>query len=216
VQKEYIAQSTTSPRHLRVLYDMFGNTELKLGKSAAKLPPISHNVTITKRINGKWILNIPCAANYVRQRIASQPTAICGVDPGANTFLTVFDETNKEANKLGDYPERRALQPLMNQMQRLNAESLRATHRASQLETASKRRHKYELERDHKALAARRIYRQVRDKVTGIHNAIVRHFTERYAFVAIKNFHGVVRRRRVCVGRDPLNLWRVRDFQAKL
>jgi hypothetical protein len=30
VQKEYITQSTTYPCHLRVLYDMFGNTELKL------------------------------------------------------------------------------------------------------------------------------------------------------------------------------------------
>jgi transposase len=84
------------------------------------------------------------------------------------------------------------------------------------LKSGSKRRHNYELERDHKALAARRICRQVCDKVTGIHNAIVRHFVESYAFVAIGNFRGVVKRRRAGIGRDPLNLWHVRDFQAKL
>jgi hypothetical protein len=106
VQKEYIARSTESPRHLRVLYDMFGNTELKFWKSAAKLPPILHDVTITKRINGKWILNIPCPRQYTQKPIATEPTAICGVDPGARTFLTVFDETNHEAYKLGVEPER--------------------------------------------------------------------------------------------------------------
>jgi hypothetical protein len=136
---EYIMWSTASPRHLRVLYNMFGNTELKLGKLAAKLPPISHDVTITKRINGKWILNIPCAVNYVRKCITRTPTAICGVDPGAKTFLTVFDETNGEAYKLGDYPERRILRPLVNQVKRLNVESSRAAFQASQLKCGSKR-----------------------------------------------------------------------------
>jgi hypothetical protein len=33
IQKLYVKPSSTSPRHLRVLYDMFGKTELKLGKT---------------------------------------------------------------------------------------------------------------------------------------------------------------------------------------
>jgi transposase len=118
IQKLYVKPSSTSPRHLRVLYDMFGKTELKLGKLISKLPPILHDVTVTKRINGKWILNIPCAAKFLRQPISGQPIAICGVDPGARTFLTVFDETNKEAYKLGDDAERRILKPIMKRVGR--------------------------------------------------------------------------------------------------
>jgi hypothetical protein len=53
IQKLYIKPSLSSPRHLRVLYDIFGKTELKLGKAVSKLPPISHDVTVMKRVNGK-------------------------------------------------------------------------------------------------------------------------------------------------------------------
>jgi transposase len=97
IQKLFIKPSSTSPRHLRILPDMLGKTELKLGKHVSKLPPILHDMTVTKRINGKWILNIPCAAKFLRQPLSGRPHVICGVDPGARTFLTVFDETNKEA-----------------------------------------------------------------------------------------------------------------------
>jgi hypothetical protein len=168
IQKLYVKPSSTSPRHLRVLYDMFGKTELKLGKLISKLPPILNDVTITKRINGKWILNIPCAATFLRRPITDQPTAICGVDPGARTFLTVFDETNKEAYKLGDEPERRILKPLVTKAKRLGDESSRAAKQASRGELGARRRRNYELERDHKSLASQRIWRRVRDKVTGI------------------------------------------------
>jgi hypothetical protein len=85
IQKLFIKPSSRLPRHLRVLYDMFGKTELKLGKLISKLPPIAHDVTVTK-----WILNIPCAAKFIQRPITDQPTAICGVDPGARTFLTSF------------------------------------------------------------------------------------------------------------------------------
>jgi transposase len=131
IQKLYAKPSSSSPRHLRVLYDMFAKTELKLGKPVTKLPPIAHNVTVTKRVNGKWILNIPCAAKCSRRPIVTQPTAICGVDPGARTFLTVFDETNQEAYKLGDEPERCILKPLMNRAKRLGDESSNVAVQAS-------------------------------------------------------------------------------------
>jgi putative transposase len=219
IQKRYIKPSSTSPRHLHALFDMFGKTELKLGKPIAKLPPISHDVTVTKRVNGKWILNIPCAAKFLQRPITGQPTAICGVDPGARTFLTVFDETNHEAYKLGDEPERRILKPLMNRAKRLGDESFRAATQASRVELGARRRRNYELERDHKSLAAQRIWCRV-DKVTGIHNAIVRHFAETYAFVAIGNLsYGVVERRVKGMpkkSKDELYMWRLYHFKIKL
>jgi putative transposase len=203
-----------------VLYDVFGKTELKLGKLISKLPPIMHDVTVTKRINGKWILNIPCAPKFVRRPIADQPTAICGVDPGARTFLTVFDETNKEAYKLGDDSERRILKPLVTKAKRLGDESSNAATQASRAELGARRRRNYELERDHKSLAAQRVWRRVRDKVTGIHNAIVRHFAETYAFVAIGNLsYGVVERRDKGMpkkSKDDLYIWRLYQFKVKL
>jgi hypothetical protein len=154
IQKLYIKQLLSSPRHLRVLYDMFGKTELKLGKPLTKLPPISHDVTVTKRVNGKWILNIPCAAKFLQRPITGQPTAICGVFPEARTFLTVFDETNHEAYKLGDESERRLLKPIVDEAKRLGDESSRAATQASHVELGARRRRNYELERDHKSLAA--------------------------------------------------------------
>jgi transposase len=138
IQKLFIKPSSTSPRHLRVLYDMFGKTELKLGKLISKLPPIAHDVTVTKRVNGKWKLNIPCAAKFMQRPITDQPTAICGVDPGARTFLTVFDETNKEAYKLGDDAERRILKPIMSRAKRLGDESSWAAKQASRVELGEK------------------------------------------------------------------------------
>jgi transposase len=146
IQKQFIKPSSSSLRHLRVLFDMFGKTELKLGKIIPKLPPISHDVTVTKRVNGKWILNVPCAAECSRRPIVTQPTAICGVHQGARTFLTVFDETNHEAYKLGDESERRILKPLVDEAKRLGDESSRAATQASRVELGARRRRNYELE----------------------------------------------------------------------
>jgi transposase len=211
IQKLFIKPSSTSPRHLRVLYDMFGKTELKFGKLISKLPPITHDVTVTKRVNGKWILNIPCAPKFVRRPITDKPTAICGVDPGARTFLTVFDETNKEAYKLGDDAERRILKHIMSRAKRLGDESSWTAKQASRAELGASRRRNYELERERKSLAAQRVWRRVRDKVTGIHNAVVRHFAKTYAFVALGNLsYGVVERREKGMpkkSKDDLHVW---------
>jgi putative transposase len=58
------------------------------------------------------------------------------------------------------------------------------------------------------------------DKVTGIHNAIVRHFAKTYAFVALVNLsYGVVERRDTGMpkkSKDELYMWRLYDFKTKL
>jgi putative transposase len=198
---------------LRLLTDAFGKTELKLGKLISKLPPILHD--------GKWILNIPYSSAFLRQPIATQPTAICGVDPGARTFLTVFDETNHEAYKLGDEPERCILKPLIDEAKRLSEESMRAAAHVPCVELGKRRRRNYELERDNKLLATQKIWYRVRDKVSGIHNAIVRHFAETYAYVAIGNLsHGVVNRADKGIPKKnseaDVQMWRLCDFKTKL
>jgi putative transposase len=102
----------------------------------------------------------------------------------------------------------------------LGDDSSRAAEQASRVELGEKRRRNYELERDHKSLAAQRIWRRVRDKVTGIHNAIVRHFAETYAFVALGNLsYGVVERRDKGMpkkSKDDLYIWRLYQFKTKL
>jgi putative transposase len=108
----------------------------------------------------------------------------------------------------------------MNRAKRLGDESSRAATQAFRAELGERRRCNYELERDLKSLAAQRIWRRVRDKVTGIHNAIVRHFAETYAFVAIGNLsYGVVERRDKGMpkkSKDDLHVWRLYHFKTKL
>jgi hypothetical protein len=135
-------------------------------------------------------------------------------------FSPVFDETNKEAYKLGDDAERQILKPIMSRAKRLGDESSWAPKQASRVELGEKRRRNYERERDHKSLAAQRIWRRVRDKVTGIHNAIVRHFAETYAFMALGNLsYGIVERHDKGMpkkSKDDLHVWRLYDFKTKL
>jgi transposase len=108
----------------------------------------------------------------------------------------------------------------MSRAKRLGDESSWAAKQASRVELGEKQRRNYERERDHKSLAAQRIWRRVRDKVTGIHNAIVRHFAETYAFVALGNLsYGVVEGRDKGMpknSKDDLHVWRLYDFKTKL
>jgi putative transposase len=108
----------------------------------------------------------------------------------------------------------------MSRAKRLGDESSWAAKQASRVELGEKRRCNYERERDHKSLAAQRIWRRVRDKFTGIHNAILRHFAETYAFVALGNLsYGVVERRDKGIpknSKDDLHVWRLYDFKTKL
>ena len=69
---------------------------IKLSRRSKKMPPLNHSIEFTKRPNGKWVLAIPCKPEYIRKDIANKsPDAMCGIDPGCRTFLTVFDETNQ-------------------------------------------------------------------------------------------------------------------------
>jgi putative transposase len=56
--------------------------------------------------------------------------------------------------------------------------------------------------------------------VTGIHNAIVRHFAETYAFVALGNLsYGVVEQREKGMpkkSKDDLYIWRLYQFKTRL
>ncbi len=74
---------------------------LRLSKSITKLPPIDHAVKIKKRVNGKFVLQIPCDPSYTRRVSTEEPDAICGIDPGGRTFATVYDPTNANAFQVG-------------------------------------------------------------------------------------------------------------------
>ena len=91
-------------RSLSILPRAFGKKTnprecfLMLTKPTSKLPPIDHDCTISKRSGNKWVLNIPCDPRYVRVPTKTSE-AMCGIDPGARAFLTIFDESRHEADR---------------------------------------------------------------------------------------------------------------------
>ena len=74
---------------------------LKLSKPVSKLPPINHDVRIKKRVNGKFVLQIPCDPIYTRKQIEETPDAMCGIDPGGRTFNTIYDPSNVKCYQVG-------------------------------------------------------------------------------------------------------------------
>ncbi len=67
---------------------------IRLSKATSKLPPFEHDVTITRRANGKYILHIPCDPKYTRCDQSGRKNAMCGIDPGGRTFCHRLRPTN--------------------------------------------------------------------------------------------------------------------------
>ena len=94
-------------RSIAIMTTNFGSKKnikekfLKLSKPVTKLPPINHDVRIKKRVNGKFVLQIPCDPTYTRKQIEITQDAMCGIDPGGRSFNTIFDPSNVKCYQVG-------------------------------------------------------------------------------------------------------------------
>ena len=94
-------------RSIAIMATNFGSKKnikekfLKLSKPVSKLPPINHDVRIKKRVNGKFILQIPCDPMYTRKQIKETQDAMCGIDPGGRSFNTIYDPSNVKCYQVG-------------------------------------------------------------------------------------------------------------------
>lgn len=74
---------------------------LRLSKPVSKLPPLSHDMKVCKRANGKFVLQIPCDPVCTRRRRVHESDSICSIDPGARTFATCYDPSNVKVFQVG-------------------------------------------------------------------------------------------------------------------
>ena len=116
VQKQYVrryAKAEQCPpvrkegrNHLAILPDARrkGNVHrfMRTTKPTATLPPFDHDMTITRRVTGKFVLNIPCSIEYTRRPPkAPQGDRVISVDPGIRTFAAVYDATAQRHSEVG-------------------------------------------------------------------------------------------------------------------
>ena len=106
--EQMCADANIRPRLISIMADNFSASRqnvkerfLKLSKSTSKIPPINHDVRIKKRVNGKFVLQIPCDPIYTRKQIEETPDAMCGIDPGGRSFNTIYDPSNVKCFQVG-------------------------------------------------------------------------------------------------------------------
>lgn len=75
--------------------------------------PVTMDCTISRRPDGKWVLNVPCDARLICSDPAEPPTKIAGMDPGILTMVTVYNATDKNAWQIRLKENGDALEPLI-------------------------------------------------------------------------------------------------------
>ena len=74
---------------------------IKLSRRSRKAPPLNHDVTFVLRPDDSWCMSIPCDPVYTRSKKGFiENDAICFIDPGCRTFLTLYDPTRKETEDI--------------------------------------------------------------------------------------------------------------------
>lgn len=75
---------------------------LRLSKPRYKLPPFDLDFRIVKEPGSKFRLHVKCHATYTRKACGKdKKTAICGIDPGGDTFATVYDPSYQKCYQVG-------------------------------------------------------------------------------------------------------------------
>ena len=88
-----------------------GNDNRVMRLSSANIPPIDHDVTVTKTIRGRWRLNIPVPISYTRKQPPTgvSPEHVISIDPGVRTFASMYDQTKQEYVEIGMQQDREKL-----------------------------------------------------------------------------------------------------------
>jgi len=180
---------------------------MTLGKPQDKLPPIDHDLTVTRKPNGRFVLRIPCAATYTRVKsVEPSPKAICGVDPGDRAFLTVYDPSRLQVYRTGLIRDKDIL---MRPIYRKIDENQRLLTIASETGKHAEVRGR--------SRRARKLWRGLRDKMDNAHAKMAGHLVGAYGLVAIGDLSSsteIWRRRRL--NRRTKRSWNHYRFRRRL
>jgi transposase len=146
---------------------------IKLSKNVDRLPPIEHDVRITKRANGKFVLQIPCDSKYTRQH-STPKDAMCGVDPGGRTFATVYDPTECIAYQVGTVEDKkRVIRKLHDRIDKTHAHLQRAIER------------NHEKAKEERTAQLKKLHLKLKTFVNDIHLKLSSHLVKNYSYVAL-------------------------------
>ena len=207
-------------KYISLLPDAFGRvanpTEryLLLSKSIDRIPPIDHDFWVTLRPDGRFVLRIPCDSKYTRvQKGRTSNGAMCGVDPGSRAFVTVFDETRREAWQVGTIEDKRDVMVPIHKS--IDEQSKRLTK-------AIERKHQQEIKDRKKAI--KRLWFRLKNRIDAIHAAVASHLVRHFDLVALGkiNVSSIVKKKDEtsrelpkCVKRHLL-AWRHYSFRLRL
>jgi putative transposase len=146
---------------------------IKLSKNVDRLPPIETDLKIEKRLNGKFVLHIPCDSKYTRRSFTPKD-AMCGVDPGSRSFATVYDPTEKTAYQVGTRKDKqRAIPELQRKIDMAKAA----------LQRAIDKNHKQAI--DERRAQLRKLQFKLDTYVSDVHLKLSSHLVRNYNYVAI-------------------------------
>lgn len=162
-------------------------------KKNRNIPKIERDFKITKTPKGKFVLCLPVTDTSVMRRARppspERKSYCCGIDPGARSFITVYDPSRQECFQFGTTKEKaKRLIPLVRRIDRWMTKTPERRRR-------SRRR-------------IEKLWYRVNNSVNSLHNEVIAYLVKSYNRVAI----GILNRRR-----DRwLGLYRHSEFRNKL
>ena len=202
---------------IKIIPNYFGSTKEPLeryfrfakARSVARMPPIDHDVTISLRQNGKWMLNIPCKRRYTRVANLEQnpKLPVVALDPGVRVFQTAYDPFLCKVIEFGKKED-------LDRLNELKSKAEEATALANSFERDT------QVYRDSQRHALKKWYKFKKAR-KAFHDDIHSHLVFKYHNVVIGNFSGKKcslksRRRLPSHTRRDIYTWGNYDFKQKL
>ena len=162
-------------KHIVLMKNKF-KTPIRINRKADKLPPFNHDIKITKRPDGKFILRIPCDPNWTRRNSSgdSFEKSVCGIDPGARTFATVYDPIGKIVYQVGVEEDKKIdIRPIHDKIDETSRHLSNAINRNQQIAVEQRK------------AQMRKLYLKRKTKVDTIHTTLCSHLVKHYQFVSL-------------------------------
>ena len=104
---------------------------IKIRQCLDRLPPLQGDMRVVKRVDGTFILQIPCDANkYMRRskrKSRNNNNKVASIDPGVRTFATIYDATDDHCYQVGTWRQRNdVLKNIDAKLEKAHATFLRA------------------------------------------------------------------------------------------
>ncbi|KAK7467896.1 hypothetical protein BaRGS_00036871 [Batillaria attramentaria] len=175
-QKQYAALTNTNA--IRFLPRLFpkNQAEIKLTKPC-KIQNIEHDFTVEKTLKGKFVLCVPVHDMSIMRKSKpshGETTAMCGIDPGVRTFVTVYDPTNLETYQFGTVDEkRRRLMRFTERIDDWNGRNRAHLPKTSDEEKESWSRH------------AKKLWYKLKNQISSLHATVIAHLVKTYNFISL-------------------------------